>query len=113
MTLRPIQNTIALSTSVILDNSFSAFNQISKPTLDNKGHSLLDFLPHKEYKLSDSSILALEVSYLIKSLHSIKTTGPGKISMIVFNSIPDLFPILAKLFNHCLKENDSEGYGRD
>lgn len=104
MTLRPIQNTITQSASVILDNSFSAFNQISKPTLDDKGHSLLDFLPHKEYKLCDSSILPLEVSYLIKILHFIKATGPGKIPVIVFNSIPKLFPILAKLFNHCLKE---------
>ena len=46
-----------------------------------------------------------QISKLIKELDSTKATGPDSIPVIVLKHIsPELSPILAKLFNRCLKE---------
>lgn len=68
--------------------------------LYDKDHPLLDYLT--EHKLCDIFISAREVYRLIKSLDSTKAT---KISVGVLKKLVlELFPILAKIFNHCLKK---------
>lgn len=77
-----------------------AMNFTSNSSLDDKDHLLLDFPYIIEYKLHDISTSAWEVSKLIKSHEA---TCPDKIPVVLKNLDSELPPILAKLFNCCLK----------
>ena len=73
-------------------------------TLDDLGQSPPDFPLVTSTKLENFKVTAKEVSKLIKELDSSKATGPDGIPVIVLKHLsPELSPILAKLFNNCLK----------
>ena len=74
-------------------------------TLDDLGCPLPDFPPVTDEKLSDFKVSAGQVASLIKELDATKATGPDNIPVVVLKHLsPELSPILAKLFNRCLKE---------
>ena len=74
-------------------------------TLDDLGCPLPDFPPVTDERLSDFKVSAGQVASLIKELDATKATGPDNIPVVVLKHLsPELSPILAKLFNRCLKE---------
>ena len=82
-----------------------ASNFSSNSTLDDQGHSLPDFPPLTDNYLSEVNITARDVGKLIDALDTTKSTGPDNIPSIVLKKIcPEVAPILAKLFNRCLRE---------
>ena len=74
-------------------------------TLDDQGCLPPDFPPITDEKLCESKVTAGQIAELIKDLDSSKATGPDDIPVVVLKHLsPELSPILAKLFNRCLKE---------
>ncbi|MEL7340328.1 MAG: reverse transcriptase family protein, partial [Bacteroidota bacterium] len=64
-----------------------------------------EFPPVTDEKLCESKVTASLISKLITELDSTKATGPDGIPVVVLKHLnPELSPILAKLFNRCLKE---------
>ena len=77
----------------------------SHSTLDDQGCLPPDFPPLTDERLCDLKVSAGQISKLIKELDSTKATGPDSIPVVVLKHLsPELSPILAKLFNRCLKE---------
>ena len=82
-----------------------AANFASNSTLDDQGHTLPDFPQLTDNQLNKFSVTAKEIGKLVKGLDSTKATGPDGIPVVVLKNIsPELSPLLAKLFNCCLKE---------
>ena len=82
-----------------------ASNFAKNSTLDDTGHPLPDFPSRTDHSLNTFKVTVKDVSKLIKNLQSGKATGPDGIPVVVLKRIsPELSPILAKLFNRCLKE---------
>ena len=74
-------------------------------TLDDLGFLPPDFPQITDEKLCESKVSAGQIAKLIKDLDSTKATGPDGIPVVVLkNLIPEISPILAKLFNCCLKD---------
>ena len=93
-----------LSSSVDKSNLF-AKNFSSNSNLDDLGHPLPDYPSKTDSSLSNFTVSAKEVASLISGLDSTKATGPDNIPVMVLKNIsPELSPILAKLFNKCLKK---------
>ena len=81
-----------------------AMNFASNSTLDDHGHPLPDFPSRTQARLSSFKVSAREVALCIKDLDPNKATGPDNIPVIVLKNLsPELSPILARLFNRCLK----------
>ena len=73
--------------------------------LDDLGSLPPEFPPVTDEKLCESKVTASLISKLITELDSTKATGPDGIPVVVLKHLnPELSPILAKLFNRCLKE---------
>ena len=82
-----------------------ATNFAKNSTLDDQGYDLPSFPARTNNILSDIFISARDVAKLIKNLEINKATGPDNIPAVVLKNIsPEMSPILAKLFNRCLKE---------
>ena len=82
-----------------------AMNFATNSTLDDHGHPLPVFPSRTESRLSNFHVSVGEVARCIKNLDTNKATGPDNIPVIVLKHLsPELSPILAKLFNRCLKE---------
>ena len=74
-------------------------------TLDDSNNPLPDFPSQTAYSIANFKVTVKEVSKLIRDLDVSKATGPDEIPVVVLKNIsPELSPILAKLFNRCLKE---------
>ncbi|KAI8485267.1 hypothetical protein Bbelb_370140 [Branchiostoma belcheri] len=81
-----------------------AKNFAANSTLDDQCCPLPDFPARTENILSNIKISARDVAKLIKDLDANKATGPDNIPVVVLKNLsPELSPILAKLFNRCLK----------
>ena len=77
----------------------------SHSTLDDQGCLPPEFPNLTDERLCDLKVSAGQISKLIKELDSTKATGPDSIPVVVLKHLsPELSPILAKLFNRCLKE---------
>ena len=77
----------------------------SNSTLDDSDHPLPEFPSRTDCVLSDFRVTVKDVSRLIHDLVSSKATGPDEIPVVVLKNIsPELSPLLAKLFNRCIKE---------
>ena len=90
-----------------------AKNFAANSNLDDTNHVLPNFPSRTDIQLSDFFITAKEVSKLLSSLETSKAVGPDEIPVIVIkNLIPELAPILSKLFNRCIKEGCFPQYWR-
>lgn len=66
---------------------------------------VLPLIPYLASRFHGAETLWYLSSKLTERFESTTVTGPDKILLAVKNLRPDLFPILAKLLNWCLKEN--------
>ena len=100
---------VSILTLVVISSTDKASIFASKfaahSTLDDLGCSPPDFPPVTDEKLCDLKVSAGQISQLIKELDSTKATGPDSIPVVVLKQLsPEISPILAKLFNRCMKE---------
>ena len=84
--------------------SIFASNFAKNSTLDDSGHPLPVFPSRTDQQLTFFKVTVKDVSKIIKNLQSGKATGPDNIPVVVLKHIsPELSPILAKLFNRCIR----------
>ena len=82
-----------------------ASNFAANSTLDDQGHTLPDFPTLTDSSIDSFTIKAKDIAKSIQNLDSSKATGPDGIPVVVLKKLcPEISPILAKLFNKCLKE---------
>ena len=80
------------------------FHAIS-PLMDGS-QQLPDFSSRTEQRLNSENITAKIVSHAIYNLDASKANGPYRIPAIVLKMYsPELFPVLAKLYNKFLAES--------
>ena len=93
-----------ISSSIDKANLFAS-NFASNSTLEERGHPLPDFPSRTDSLLSNITVTVKDIATRIRNLDSTKATGPDDIPVIVLKNIcPEISPLLAKLFNRCLKE---------
>ena len=74
--------------------------------MDDSGIFLPIFRSRTNLKLYDISVTPEMVKKIIMNLDLLKASGPDCIPVVALkNSEPELFYILAELFNKCLKES--------
>ena len=84
--------------------SIFASNFAKNSTLDDSGHPLPVFPSRTDQQLTFFKVTVKDVSKIIKNLQTGKATGPDNIPVVVLKRIsPELSPILAKLFNRCIR----------
>ena len=75
-------------------------------SLDDSSISLLAFPSRTNQKMHNISVRSKMVKKVIMNLDLSKLSGPDCIPVVVLNNCgPELFYILAELFNKCLKES--------
>ena len=77
--------------------------------LDDSGISLPVFLSRTNLKLH-ISVTPKVVKKLIMNLDLSKTAGPDCIPVVLKNCEPELYYMLAEIFNKCLKESSFPDY---
>ena len=83
-----------------------AANFSKNSNLHDSGISLPVFLSRTSLKLHTFSVTPKMVKKVITNLHFSKASGPDCIPVVVLkNCEPELYYILAELFNKCLKES--------
>ena len=93
-----------ISSSIDKANLFAS-NFASNSTLEERGHPLPEFPSRTDSLLGNITVTVKDIATRIRNLDSTKATGPDDIPVIVLKNIcPEISPLLAKLFNRCLKE---------
>ena len=82
-----------------------AENFSKNSNLDESGVSLPVFPSRTNLKLHDISVTPKMVRKVLMNLDLSKASGPDCIPVVVTNCEPELYYILAELFNKCLKES--------